>query len=80
MEALPMIQIEIGQCLLKDLLDKRKMTQQQLSDLTGLSKSQISGYISKERPSMSLSTAMKLATVLNCHIEDLYEWKVYKKR
>ncbi|PAD70631.1 transcriptional regulator [Bacillus sp. 7586-K] len=73
-----MIQIEIGQCLLKDLLDKRKMTQQHLSELTGIDKSQISGYVSNTRKSMSLKTAKKLAVALNCSVDELYEWKVSK--
>lgn len=73
-----MIEVEIGQCLLQDLLDQRKMTQQQLSDVTGVNKGQINEYISGKRQSMTLVTAKKLASALNCHIEELYEWKVYK--
>ncbi|WP_299831524.1 helix-turn-helix transcriptional regulator [uncultured Metabacillus sp.] len=70
-----MIYLEIGQCLLKELLDKRKMTQQQLVDLTGIDKSQLSGYISNTRK-MSLTNAKKIALVIKCNIDDLYEWKV----
>ncbi|MNG18999.1 helix-turn-helix protein [compost metagenome] len=75
-----MIEVRIGRCLLKDLLNKRKMTQQQLADLTGINKGQINEYISGKRQTMTLMTAMKISTVLNCHIEDLFAWKVIRKR
>lgn len=71
-----MVEVKIGRCLLKDLLNNQKLTQQQLADLTGINKGQINEYVSGKRQSMTLVTAMKLATVLNCHIEDLYDWKV----
>ena len=79
LEARPVYEVKIGRCLLKDLLENRGLTQQQLSDLTKISKSQINEYISGKRKSMTLITAMKIATVLNCHIEELHDWKVIRK-
>ncbi|MGG3890274.1 helix-turn-helix domain-containing protein [Metabacillus fastidiosus] len=71
-----MIEIAIGQCLLKKLLDSRGMTQQELSIITGINETQLSGYISMTRQSMNLKTAKKIALALNCRIDDLYDWKV----
>lgn len=65
----------IGKCLLEDLLDKSKMTKTQLSDRTGIKLSQISRYLGNDGH-MSLSTARKISKVLNCKIDDLYEWKI----
>lgn len=65
----------IGKCLLEDLLDKSKMTKTQLSDRTGIKLSQISRYLANDGH-MSLSTARKISRVLNCKIDDLYEWKI----
>lgn len=66
--------LEVGRCLISDRLRERHMTQQELADLSGISKSQISDYISK-RVIMSLKNAKRIAIVLKCHIDDLYEWK-----
>ncbi|WP_412758663.1 helix-turn-helix domain-containing protein [Niallia alba] len=65
----------IGKCLLQNLLDKSKMTKTQLSDKTGIKLNQISRYLTNESH-MSLSTARKISKVLNCKIDDLYEWKI----
>lgn len=53
------------------------MTQVDLSVLTGISKSQINEYI-KDTRFMSHKNAKLIATALKCHIDDLYEWHVYK--
>lgn len=74
-----MIKVEIGQCLILKLLLKRGMTQQQLAENTGIKKSQISEYCSNKRKTMSMSNAKIIATALNCHIDDLYEWKVSRE-
>ncbi|MFS0657466.1 helix-turn-helix transcriptional regulator [Niallia alba] len=65
----------IGKCLLQNLLDKSKMTKTQLSDKTDIKLNQISRYLTNESH-MSLSTARKISKVLNCKIDDLYEWKI----
>lgn len=65
----------VGKCLLQNLLNRRHMTQVDLSDLTGISKTQISEYIANTRK-MSLANAKLIAYVLKCHMDDLYEWKI----
>jgi putative transcriptional regulator len=69
----------IGRCLLLELLDKYRMSQSELSEMTGISRSQINEYISNTRR-MSLHNARIIAHVLRCNIEDLYEWKLDKHR
>ena len=64
---------EVGRCLLQDLLDERKMTQQELADKLGMKKQQIQNYVRKNRV-MYLPIAKNIASTLNCCIEDLYEW------
>lgn len=70
------IYITVGRCLIQDLLDQRGMTRLQLSDMTGMSVSQISDYINGTRKSMSLKNAKLIATALKCHIDDLYKFKI----
>lgn len=64
----------IGKCLLADLLRQRGMTQADLSDRTGISKTQINEYIGNTRI-MSLGNAKLIAQSLKCHIDDLYRWR-----
>nr|WP_026681370.1 helix-turn-helix transcriptional regulator [Priestia megaterium] len=64
---------KVGRCLLQSRLDNAAMTQQQLADKLGVTKQQISKYV-LDRQKMSLQVAKNVASVLNCHIEDLYEW------
>jgi putative transcriptional regulator len=70
-----MTKCTIGKCLLLKILNRKRMTQTNLSDLTGISKTQISEYIANTRK-MSLANAKLIAHVLKCHIDDLYEWKI----
>jgi putative transcriptional regulator len=67
----------IGKCLLLNILNRKRMSQVDLSEVTGISKTQISEYISDSRR-MSLPNAKLIAHALNCHIDDLYEWKIKK--
>jgi putative transcriptional regulator len=69
-----MITITIGRCLLLDILHRKSMTQAELSEITGISTSTISSYISNRRK-MELRNAKIIATALKCTIDDLYEWK-----
>jgi DNA-binding Xre family transcriptional regulator len=62
-----------GRCLLDVILKQKRKTQQWLSEDTGISKSQISDYVTNRRQ-MSLGNAMTIAKSLMCHIEDLYEF------
>lgn len=64
----------VGKCNLADRLKKAGLTQTQLAIKTGVPKSSITDYI-KETHTMSLLSAKKIAHVLNCNIEDLYEWE-----
>lgn len=65
---------DIGKSLLADRLKKADLTQVELSELTGIPKSQISEYVNNKH-TMSLVTAYNISRVLNCRIEDLYNWK-----
>ncbi|OKP81593.1 transcriptional regulator [Paenibacillus sp. P3E] len=62
-----------GRCLLKQRLREIGKTQQWLSEVTGLSKAQISDY-ANNRKVMKLSTAKTIATAIGCNIDDLYEF------
>jgi putative transcriptional regulator len=75
LEENPLAQCTIGKCLLLNILNRKRMTQVDLSDLTGISKTQISEYIGNTRK-MSLANAKLIAYHLKCHIDDLYEWKI----
>ncbi|RHW37288.1 XRE family transcriptional regulator [Neobacillus notoginsengisoli] len=64
---------KIGRCLLLDLLRKKDMSQLQLAEIMGIRVQQINKYVlNKQR--MSLQVAKNIATILNCKIDDLYEW------
>lgn len=65
----------VGKCLLLHILNLKRMTQADLSDLTGISKTQISGYISNSRK-MSLSNAILISCVLKVNTQELYEYKI----
>lgn len=64
---------KVGRCLLSDILKKSGMTQQELADKIGVTKQQINKYVTN-RQVMSIQTAKNIAFVLNCRIDDLYEW------
>ena len=66
--------VNVGCCQLRRLLNQRNMTQNDLADLTGLSKTKISDYVNN-RSVMSLGTAAWIAECLKCSIDDLYEYK-----
>lgn len=68
----------IGKCLLLNILNHKRMTQVDLSDLTGISKTQISEYISNNRK-MSLPNAILISRVLKVHTEDLYEYEIIQE-
>jgi len=67
-----------GRCLLKQLLHKISKDQQWLSDVTGISKTQISEYANDKR-TMMLATAKTISKALGCSIDDLYEWIVISR-
>lgn len=67
-----------GRCLLKQLLHRIGKDQQWLSDVTGISKTQISMYANNKR-FMTLTTAKTIANTIGCRIDDLYEWIVISR-
>lgn len=63
-----------GKCLLRSRLEKAKISQIDLAKRVNLSPQMISHYLAN-RKLMSLDNAKSIADVLNCRIEDLYEWE-----
>ncbi|MGD7047001.1 helix-turn-helix transcriptional regulator [Rossellomorea marisflavi] len=63
----------IGRCLLRTILDHRRMSQEDLVVKTGIHKSQINEYIHNKRI-MSLKSARIISKSCKCSIDDLYEW------
>lgn len=61
-----------GRCLLTKRLREIRRSQQWLSEITGIPKSSVSEYATNRR-TMSLATAMTIAAVIGCYIDDLYE-------
>lgn len=64
---------KVGRCLLRDLLHKADMTQLNLAERLNITEQQINKYVNN-RQKMSLQVAKNIASILNCGIEDLYEW------
>lgn len=69
----------VGKCLLADLLKKAGMTQQELALKLDVPKQQINKYV-HNRQYMSYKTAREIAYILNCPMEDLYEWIPGKRK
>lgn len=62
-----------GRCLLQPLLEKANMSQSELARRTGISQRMISYYAS-DKKRMSVDSMRAISIVLNCRMEDLYEW------
>lgn len=58
---------------LKCLLREARMSQQELADLSGLSKYTISNYIRAERMP-SIKAVLKIAYALDCQLDDLIDF------
>jgi len=65
----------VGKCLLLDLLNGANMTQRDLAIKLGVTEQQVNKYV-RDRQRMSIQTAKNVAHILNCSMEDLYEWTV----
>jgi putative transcriptional regulator len=66
---------KVGRCRIQELLDARGMTQQQLADMTGMSKQYVNDKIrNRGKHGMWIDSAKTISRALNCSIEDLYEW------
>lgn len=63
----------VGRCLLRQRLRDAGMNQTQLADKLKVSEQQINKYVNN-RQGMSLKVAKNIAVILNCYIDDLYEW------
>jgi DNA-binding XRE family transcriptional regulator len=70
---------DVGKCLLSDRLLQAHMSQQELAEKLGVSRQQINHYVKKKRI-MTLPIAINIAAILNCNIDDLYEWIPVKSR
>jgi transcriptional regulator with XRE-family HTH domain len=67
---------KVGRCRIPALLEKRGMTQRELADRTGLTTQYISDKANNRGPrGMTLEHAKNISVVLNCRIDDLYEWE-----
>lgn len=64
---------KVGRCLLRDRLYDIRMTQLDLAVKLGVKVQQVNKYV-LDKQGMSLQVAKNIAVILNCHIEDLYEW------
>lgn len=62
-----------GRCLLKQLLKKKGLTQRELASRLNVNESQVSEWVNDIKV-MTLLTAVNVARVLNCTVEELYEW------
>lgn len=70
--------ITMGRCRLKKWLYKRGISQIVLSNITGISPTQISEY-SNDTRAMSHKNMILISQVLHCHAEELYEWEIIEK-
>lgn len=64
---------KVGKCKLSDRLKEADLSQQQLSEMCNIPKSQISEYVNNKHI-MSIETAKNISIHLKCNIEDLYEF------
>ena len=63
----------VGRCLLQEKIDALDMSQVDLAKRLKVTKQQINKYATNEQK-MSIRTAKNISSILNCTIEDLYEW------
>jgi transcriptional regulator with XRE-family HTH domain len=69
------VTFKVGKCRIQELLDAKGMSQQELADKAGMSKGYINDKIkNRGKHGMYIDSAKKIATVLGCSIDDLYEW------
>lgn len=69
----------LGECLLRDILKERRMTQTEFAILMECAPQYVSGLISG-RERMSLEFAINAAHVLKCRITDFYVLKQSRSR
>ncbi|MED1742039.1 helix-turn-helix transcriptional regulator [Bacillus swezeyi] len=64
-----------GKCLLRDRLREAGINQAQLADRADMKESHVSGYVHGTKR-MNLDTAKTFSVILNCRMDDLYDWIV----
>jgi transcriptional regulator with XRE-family HTH domain len=64
---------QIGKCLLSERLRQVGMSQAELARRLGIERQQVNKWV-KGHQRMSLETSKNVATVLDLHIDDLFEW------
>lgn len=69
-----MLAYKVKRCLLRELLRKSDMEQRELADLLNVTVQQINKYV-LDKQKMSIQVAKNIAFILNCTIDDLYEWE-----
>ncbi|WP_412679320.1 helix-turn-helix domain-containing protein [Brevibacillus centrosporus] len=63
-----------GRCRLGVILKARRIKVVEFAEQINMSPSQLTDYIHGRKATMSLNTAMTIASALSVHIEQLYEW------
>ncbi|GKV65465.1 MULTISPECIES: helix-turn-helix transcriptional regulator [unclassified Sporosarcina] len=64
---------KVGRCLLREILDSKGMSQNDLAIKLNKTKQQVNKYVTG-RQGMSMEVAKNISAILDCHIEDLYQW------
>lgn len=72
-ERVSVLAYKVGRCLLRDLLKDVGMSQLELAIRLNVTVQQINKYVTN-RQKMSLQVAKNVAAILQCEIDDLYEW------
>lgn len=70
-----MVGVSIKRCLLRDRRLQSGFTQEQLARLMNVSATRISEYENGKR-SMNVLTLKKIAYILNCSMDDIYEFTI----
>jgi plasmid maintenance system antidote protein VapI len=66
---------KVYRCLLLELLNKKDMTQTELAEIMGVKVQQINKYVLKKQK-MSYEVAKNISVILNCQMDELYEWVI----
>lgn len=66
--------LRAGRCLLRQRMREAEIRPSELADRVNLSRYMIS-HFAAGRKKMNLNQAKAISDVLNCSIEDLYEWE-----
>lgn len=64
---------KVGRCLLQEILDDKDMTQVELAEKLNVTVQQVNKYVLNKQK-MSIQVMKNIAYIVNCQMEDLYEW------